>query len=396
MATQFLEPALASRREPAPAAHHAPTPAAAAAPKRYLFGPVTDFLCLGGSSLLILPLLMLLPEKHYEAPMAIFMLSVAHLVNHPHFAHSYQIFYRDFGRKAFGDAFGRTMRRRYVFAGIVAPALLVAFCLYGTVTSDAQLLGYGANLMALAVGWHYVKQGYGMLMVDAALKRRFFDDPTKTILLANCYAVWIASWLQFNASVNKYDLWGLAYYTFAVPAPITLAAIIVAGSTGAAAIWMLAAHFARKRSLPANGLVAYFVALYVWLAFVAIDPLWGLVVPALHSIQYLVVVWRFQINYERAQLPTETYKAGTIARRLFGAKLPGHLAMFALTGAAVGYLGFWGLPDLARIFVPYDSEALTGTLFLFIFWMFINVHHYFMDSVMWRRENPDTGRYLFG
>ena len=27
--------------------------------------------------------------------------------------------------------------------------------------------------------------------------------------------------------------------------------------------------------------------------------------------------------------------------------------------------------------------------------LFINVHHYFLDSVMWRRENPDTRRFLF-
>lgn len=288
------------------------------------------------------------------------------------------------------------MRLRYLFAGVVAPALLVAFCLYGTVTSDAQLLGYGANLMALAAGWHYVKQGYGMLMVDAALKRRFFDDPTKRILLVNCYAVWIASWLSFNASINKYDFWGLAYYTFAVPQPIVFAAAGVAVCTGVATLVALGAHGARKRSLPANGLVAYFVSLYIWLAFVAIDPLWALVVPALHSIQYLVVMWRCQINYEKARLVAGSHPPESLAHKLSGGKLWGHLAVFAVTGAAFGFLGFWGLPALAGAFVPYDGAALSGTLFLFLFWMFINVHHYFMDSVIWPRENPDTKRYLFG
>ena len=34
-------------------------------------------------------------------------------------------------------------------------------------------------------------------------------------------------------------------------------------------------------------------------------------------------------------------------------------------------------------------------MFLFVFWIFINVHHYFLDNVMWRRENPDTKKYLF-
>ena len=46
--------------------------------------------------------------------------------------------------------------------------------------------------------------------------------------------------------------------------------------------------------------------------------------------------------------------------------------------------------------MPYDHQAFNGTLFLFMFWIFINVHHYFLDNVMWRRENPETGKYLFG
>ncbi len=41
----------------------------------------------------------------------------------------------------------------------------------------------------------------------------------------------------------------------------------------------------------------------------------------------------------------------------------------------------------ARFFGP--------TLFMFVFWIFVNVHHDFLDSVMWPRENPNTGRLLF-
>jgi hypothetical protein len=46
-------------------------------------------------------------------------------------------------------------------------------------------------------------------------------------------------------------------------------------------------------------------------------------------------------------------------------------------------------------FVPYDEAALGATVFLFASWVFINVHHYFLDSVMWRSANPDVKRFLF-
>src|SRR4051794_38559370 len=90
--------------------------------KRFLFNPVVDFLCLGGCSLLLLPLLWVLPDADYRAPVATTMLLIAHLVNHPHFAHSYQIFYRGFAGKAFRPDLGRAMQARYIFAGIIVPA----------------------------------------------------------------------------------------------------------------------------------------------------------------------------------------------------------------------------------------------------------------------------------
>jgi hypothetical protein len=112
--------------------------------------------------------------------------------------------------------------------------------------------------------------------------------------------------------------------------------------------------------------------------------------------QYLTVVWRYQLNYEKAQLGSEDYRKGSLLRAVFGANPAGHMAAFVLTGATLGFLAFWAIPVLADAIVPYDRQAIAGFLFLFTFWIFINVHHYFLDSVMWRRENPDTRLYLFG
>ena len=71
------------------------------------------------------------------------------------------------------------------------------------------------------------------------------------------------------------------------------------------------------------------------------------------------------------------------------------VGLFFATGLLLGYLGFWGVPQFLDKFVPYDKAAFGGTMFLFVFWIFVNVHHYFLDNVMWRRENPDTRKYLF-
>ena len=66
---------------------------------------------------------------------------------------------------------------------MIAPVVLGLALLAVAVTGRHDLLGYGYNIMGFSVGWHYVKQAYGMAMVDAALKRRYLPDSDKKVLL---------------------------------------------------------------------------------------------------------------------------------------------------------------------------------------------------------------------
>jgi len=62
----------------------------------------------------------------------------------------------------------------------------------------------------------------------------------------------------------------------------------------------------------------------------------------------------------------------------------------------LGFFSFWTLPRLLDSSISYNQTIFGGTMFMFIFWIFLNIHHYFIDNVIWRRENPDTKRFLFG
>jgi hypothetical protein len=124
---------------------------------RYLFNPVVDFLCLGGGSLIVLATLAMAAPKSWMAPVSMVAFLLAHVVNNPHFAHSYQIFYRDYAAKAFSWATPAPLRARYIFAGIIVPVLLVAFFGIAVARGNIMLLGAGINVMGFFVGWHYVK-----------------------------------------------------------------------------------------------------------------------------------------------------------------------------------------------------------------------------------------------
>ena len=70
---------------------------------------------------------------------------------------------------------------------------------------------------------------------------------------------------------------------------------------------------------------------------------------------------------------------------------------FSCPTSALGWVLFHGAPELLDgAFagrggkVSALQRALGPTPFLAAFFAFINVHHYFMDHVIWRRENPAT------
>jgi hypothetical protein len=356
----------------------------------HFFHPWIDFLCLGGASLVVLPVILLLPSSA-TGYIAVVALLLATVINYPHFAHSYQIFYSNYRQKAFGPDTDRILRYRYIFAGIVVPVGLILFFGMGIVQSDARMVGFGANLMLFLVGWHYVKQGYGMMIVDSVLKKCFFQDSEKKIFLINSYVCWIFIWAIINNWAGKSEYWGIQYYTFAVPEEVVFAlGAMVVISTGCV-LWTLFNAWKDRGSLPVNGVMAYFVSIYFWL-FLRVDPAALLAIPAFHSLQYLLVVWRYELNRNKAVASAEFAENSKkqVRRITIG------LTAFLVIGVSLGYLGFWGLPIFLQTYAEYDRAIFGGSLFFFLFSIFINVHHYCLDNVMWRRENPETRKYLFG
>ena len=366
--------------------------------RRHLFNRWVDFLGLGGGSLIVLVAFAAFYPEDEESILALsaVMLIIAHFVNHPHFAHSYQLFYNGFMGKAFGpDA---PLGRQYRFAGIMVPALMTVFFAITLALGNAPMLGLAANVMFFTVGWHYGKQGFGILMLDAGRKGTVFSAKERRHLLWNTHLTWLTAWLVANRELATRDFWGLTYYMFETPDPILYAMWSVNAVSAAVVVRDLAARWLAERRLPVNGLVAYVSSVYIWMIVGRLDPAVILVVPMFHSLQYLVVVWRYQLNFEssghrrRAVEGTDPRDAWKWTARL--RTVPARFARFVLVGGLLGFAGFWFAPLFVDALSAYDQAIFGTTLFLFIGWTFINIHHYFIDAVMWRRENVETRRHL--
>jgi hypothetical protein len=351
-----------------------------------LWGRGADALLLGGVSVIAYIALQALSLTAGQlVTLGAVMFALAHFVNHPHFAHSYQIFYASWTdvRRASPAA-----PWRWWWAGAVAPLLLalaLALSAWRAVAGDLLWLGLCINFMGLLVGWHYVKQGFGMAMTDAALLRSWWPAPARQALLVNAYVCWATAWLLVNTMEAGRIFWGYVAWQPKVPsAVLALALSVCLASTLRTSVVVARAVRdikAAGRTPPWNGLLAYVVTLYLWTVFAAADPAYLLMIPFFHSLQYLAVVWRYKANEWRA------------AGRGQGAAI-----RFLAVGVLMGAAGFWWLPvGIESLWSgQLDFDPKGPALGLACAWLFINVHHYLIDNVLWRKDNPRVNQFLFG
>ena len=101
---------------------------------------------------------------------------------------------------------------------------------------------------------------------------------------------------------------------------------------------------------------------------------------------------KIRVYLDGAEAPPRSPVLRAVLKKTFRARLLG----FAALGVVLGFLGFWGLPLALDGLFAMDSALPAAKVSIFTFWMFINIHHYLIDNVIWRRQNPEARRFLFG
>jgi hypothetical protein len=350
-----------------------------------------EFLLTGGATLPLLALCLVLERTlgldRADLTVGFLAFYGAHVINDPHFAVTYLLFYRHAKARLFGKDLPLGQRVRYFVAGFVVPVLLLFWAVWALVTRSAPALGAMTQLMFLLVGWHYVKQGFGVVTVLSARRGVGYGPGERRSLLAHCFAGWAYAWASPFDPGRSVEEKGIVYGTWAQPhwlEPATRLAFF------ASALWlavMLARKWRREGGLPLAPLVGLLCSVWLWTVYSGIDPLFMYLIPALHSLQYLYFVWLLKHGQARAhEGPPD-----------FGRPVAVVLGTWAAGALGLGLILFHLLPsalDAALV----DARAarfsdLGPTPYFAALFTFVNLHHYFMDFVIWRRENPET-RYL--
>ncbi len=348
-----------------------------------------EFLLTGGATLFLFPLAWLLKSllglDAAELAVGFVTFHAAHVINDPHFTVTYLLFYRDAKNRALGDAWSMGQRVRYWVAGFVVPVALALWLGFALVTRSAPALGLVMELMFLLVGWHYVKQGFGVLTVLSARRGVQFSAFERRVVLAHCFAGWAYAWASPATSAKEVAQSGVVYV--ALPRPVlmeTCTGIVFAMSALALVVVLGRKWRVSGRLPPLAPLTGLLITVWLWTVYSSADSLMVYMIPALHSVQYLFFVWLLRRN------------AGRKEEASFGPKIHERLLLLAFGALALGWLLFHGAPELLDGAWRRSERASGGdfalgvTPFAAAFFAFVNVHHYFMDHVIWRRENPET------
>jgi hypothetical protein len=353
---------------------------------------LAEFLCVGGLTPFLFPLSWAVRRRFGldgpEYAVGFLFFYGAYLVNDPHFAVTYLLFYRDAWARATGPSLPRAQRARYVFAGFVVPAVLVGWAAFALASRAIVPMSLLIQLMFLLVGWHYAKQAFGVFVVLSARRGVRFLATERAALLAHCYAAWAYAWASPADPGTEVIVNGVVYTTIARGPLLEKATHALFLLTLVPVAILFVQKRRREGPLPLfTPLTAFVCSIWSWTIYTSFDPLVRYVTPALHSAQYLYFVWLLRGNEAREREGPPWFEPARSVR----------LGVLAVSALALGCLLFHAGPSmLDGALVPRRgalAAALGKTPYFAAVLAIVNIHHYFMDHVIWRRENPET-RYL--
>ena len=371
---------------PPPQTQSASAVATTTAGARSILSPLVDLLLVGGLSLIVFVPLLLSGRTDLVLVGAGAQAWIGTAINMPHFMASYRLVYRD-----------RATILKHKWASIYVPLILIAYIVLAvievqyflpqgcTAALQSHLAGPECRsllvtlLIAVASGylaWHYTGQVWGMMASYAFLAGTKFEKSERLLIRTGLriLLVWQVCWFVYTQLAEPFRPAVRPVYLI-VSAGIGLAFLL--GAVGLFRMW-------RRTGMmpPTKTLVAWF-ALFVWYAMMARDPKAIFWIQIAHALQYMAFPVRVEINR-------------TLADRARGAtRLARHMVLYGLALLVVSVVVTQLVPGGAMSVIGnvFGEQPANAAPILLL--MFINIHHYFTDGVIWKISNPEVRKDLF-
>lgn len=379
----------------------------------HLVSPFIDFWLIGGASLFVW-VLMFFGEKlrmstwavdHHYIEIPGFFSLLFLFANYPHFMASYRLAYTQGQRFIIKNWIQLVLVP--ILLGVVIlgayrlfifpiqwlefiPTLNLFFENLGWQTRLGQNSGIGTEFLSylldamyFTVGWHYCKQTYGCMMVYAHYDCYPLEKIQRQVLRWNLLLFWLWTFFLGRLQGGEREFFGLKYRTWSLPSWLETLSLFLLGLSFLFVFTLVFwKTYLQNKKLPSVHFLTPFISMYVWWTPLFYQKeYYNLAVPFFHSLQYLAFVYRV----ETAKL-REKPKAEWVLWKTF---IPLGLIL-------AGFIAFEWLPVFLDNTLRTEMEK--GFFFFFICaHIFINIHHYFIDNVLWRLHEPSSKlkRYLF-
>ncbi len=347
----------------------------------YILSENIDFWMTGGASIVVMLLLLVyifftgIPQSTANITNILGTAIVLQVfINWPHFMGAYRLVYTP-----------KNNIKRYKAATIYVPALLILVLIVGLVTGESiegplsiftvnQDVTYFCWLVAaFYLAWHYTGQAWGMIATYSKLSQLTLKKSERFTLRLGLRTllVWHVIWGAQDLPAE----WFAGVLHAHIGSLLSLANIAACLSfLASSAVWY--GIYLRTKRIPDKRIIASWLSIYLWYFVLFFMPEAYLLVQVSHALQYLPFPIRVELNRRQANLVDIKQVA-----------LKGWAIRYYLLLICVG-IAFFYFPE----FISIENQQFT---FAVLVSSLINIHHYFVDSCIWRISNAEVRRELF-
>lgn len=302
------------------------------------------------------------------------------IVNAPHFMASYKLLYGE-----------RDKRHDYPGVALWTPILLAAWSILGLATYREHRVIlealFGASVVSLS--WHYTGQVWGMMASFAFISGAPFSRRERLLVRTNLWTLtafhiaWAVIVMRRIFEPQSASEVGRMLLTLEQGSALYRGIGVLAAASAVLGIVGLASYVRRHRRVPDLRILVPWIAVHTWYVMLYQEPGALLWVQNAHSLQYLIFPMRVELNRYGIAHPQPSRAA-----------LGWHTVLYFAILIGVGWLVLEGLPKLAER--QGGALGLVGLPLPLTIVSFVNLHHYFIDGVIWKIRNPGVRRDLFG
>jgi len=329
----------------------------------FINGPA-DWLMIGGLSILMFAAMGLIQGGY--ADRAGWLMSVAAfswLCNWPHFAATnYRLYH------------SKENIRQYPVTALIIPVAIMGL-MVSSFASPQGIAPYFVKLFLIWSPYHYSGQSVGISLLYARRAGISLGGWERKSLAAFIFGTFILQTARGEVAGTDRAFFGVSYPTFGLPQYVATVSEFLMWAGGAAFLAYAVYWSVKNRRMMPPIILLPAATQFVWFVLGWRVPSYYNFVPFFHGLQYLMIAWAMQLKEkmdENEIAPSRRFVLSETLRWGLGIFVGG-VILFKFLPEGVGAMGY--------------EMSLAEPLVISA----VQIHHFFVDGVIWKLKNPKVG-----